>query len=324
MEPRIEPPTDEDVASFDSEEPTEVMPERPPMSTPGQPPTPAPAKSQPGAEAAVPAASAVAEELVVTEDEDAETKDRAYVAPRVIPRAAVPEVPTAQPRIMLNVDVSTPAARADDDKVREQRRRRAPTVKIERGTLAARSEADAIATLPEGIPAPLPPPAFVAPEPRAASPAELAEPSLDVDVELEAPPQRASRGPWIVGGLALAAALGALAVFLGPRLASGPAPELGGRAPAEPPDVATKPLETSAAEAPPAAPAPSAAPEPVEQPTNEPAPVASEDAAVVQAPSELAPPAATVTAPPRPVAPTSTYRPRPAPTTKKSDVPREI
>ncbi len=326
MEPRIEPPTDEDVASFESEEPTEVMPERPPMSTPGEPPAPAPARSQPGAKAAPaapPAAPAAVAKPVVAEEDDAESKDRAYVAPRAIPRAAVPEAPAAQPRIVLNVEVVAPPARAEEDKAREQRRRRAPTVKIERGTLAARSEADAIATLPEGIPAPLPPPAFAALEPRPAIPADPVEPSLDVDVELDAPPRRASRGPWIVAGLALAAALGALALFLGPRLVSGPAPEAREGALEKPPAGDAKPIETSIAEAAPAPP-PSATPEPVEQPANEPEPSASAEAAV-QAPSELPTPAATATAPPRPVAPTSTYRPsRPAPTTKKSDVPREI
>ena len=99
--------------SFDGEEPTELM--------------------------AVPRAPQKTIEMRVEpppEDEDGPL--RKYLAPRLLPTQTVPEAAPAGDKIVINVKpVAEGAAAAEPKLDAERARRRAPTVRIERGTLAA-------------------------------------------------------------------------------------------------------------------------------------------------------------------------------------------
>lgn len=157
--------------------------------------------------------------------EEPEDPNKAYLAPQVLPTPAVPDQDDAQ-RIVLNLpDKSAvlPPSPADVDRAR----RRAPTVKIPRATLAARTAAaeakapaanapvePAVALPPAPPPAPKPP-APTAPKSSSASPTTGAaasrdsKPLLSLPTEPRAeapptalhvsspPPARRSRLPWV-------------------------------------------------------------------------------------------------------------------------------
>jgi hypothetical protein len=92
------------------------------------------------------------DDLLATTGDDAERDpNKAYVAPRVIPAAPVPEAEEGR-RVVLNLPDKAavlPPSAADVDRAR----RRAPTVKVARGTLAARAEDEKqSASVPTGTP----------------------------------------------------------------------------------------------------------------------------------------------------------------------------
>ncbi len=108
----------EGATSFDGEEPTEVI--------------------------ALPRAPQKTIEMRVAPAlKDEEGPDRTYFAPRAIPTQAVPDQGPEDNKIVINVKTPAPSEALDakaDDQPRidaERARRRAPTVRIERGTLKA-------------------------------------------------------------------------------------------------------------------------------------------------------------------------------------------
>ncbi|HTJ81217.1 MAG TPA: hypothetical protein VL400_05815, partial [Polyangiaceae bacterium] len=75
-----------------------------------------------------------------TDPADEQSADKAYVAPRTVPQAALPASDADAPKIVLNLPENK--GPADSRQVAAARaRRRAPTVKLARGTLAARAGA---------------------------------------------------------------------------------------------------------------------------------------------------------------------------------------
>ncbi len=251
-------------SSFDGEEPTELM--------------------------AVPRAPQKTIEMRVEpplEDEDGPL--RKYLAPRLIPTQTVPEAAPADNKIVINVKPAAEgdAAEAEPKLDAERARRRAPTVRIERGTLAAQG------MLPT----------------RGIAPASLVDDGIDVsfgDADAEArpsaravarPKEDAGSTSWklVLGGVALLLAVvgvvGAILVFTDtielPGLSS-PAPT------AEPQAAATA--------------APTAIPTATAQTSATPAP--SVETAAPSAASAVAPPSAATPARP-PFQPKPRYTPPP-------------
>lgn len=251
--------------------------------------------------------------------EEPEDPNKAYFAPQVLPTPAVPDHADAQ-RIVLNLpDQSAvlPPSPQDVDRAR----RRAPTVKVPRGTLAARAGApvEPVGALPPAPP-PAPPKAMTTPSSPKSAQVDDPKPLLSLPSEPRAeapptalhvsapPPPRPSRLPWIALA-ALGLGAGAFALLTldkeDRREASGgqPATQATPGAPSPEPRPAAPP-----AEKPTAIPSPVAAAEPT------PAASAIETAAPAPTPEPVA--AQAPAAPARPLPVTSPAGPQPPPNYK--------
>lgn len=223
--------------SFDGEEPTELM--------------------------AVPRAPQKTIEMRVEpplEDEDGPL--RKYLAPRLLPTQTVPEVAPAGDKIVINVKPAAEGAAAAEPKLDAERaRRRAPTVRIERGTLAAQG------MLPTRGPALTQPLDDGIDVSFGEAEADVARPSVRA---IERPDPNAGSTNWklVLGGVALllavVGAVGAVLVFTDtielPGMARAPEPTA-----AEPDAAATavptaSPTQTAQTSAAPPAPVETAAP----------------------------------------------------------------
>ncbi|MBL9027656.1 MAG: hypothetical protein JNL21_36025 [Myxococcales bacterium] len=263
--------------------------------------------------------------------DEPEDPNKAYLAPQVLPTPAVPDQTDAQ-RIVLNLpDQSAvlPPSPQDVDRAR----RRAPTVKIPRGTLAAQGAGPvepAAALPPAPPPAPRPPPAAAATVATVSSSSRSAladDPkpllSLPNEPRIEAPPTarhvsapppaRRSKLPWIALA-ALCLGAGGFALL---TLTKEEGREAASREPAkQTAGQGVSPTSQPKPEPSPLAERPAPAPEPAK--TTEPETTATAAASVAApAPTPTPEPVAVQTPPsppvknPAPAAP-PTYKPPPA------------
>ena len=93
---------------------------------------PSRAASQPAPPAAAPAAAAPDG----ASDDGAEVLEKAYVAPQVLPKAALPTTPEPDAKVVLNLPASAVGAVSEEEVRAARARRRTATVKIDRAAVA--------------------------------------------------------------------------------------------------------------------------------------------------------------------------------------------
>jgi hypothetical protein len=281
-------------------------------------------------------------------DEGADALEKAYVAPQVLPKAALPTTPEPDAKVVLNLPSNAVGAVSEEEVRAARARRRTATVKIDRAAVAETLGPEAAAAAASGLAAPTrahrggaAPATMGAPllpdaddatpvdrhrqlRPRAVAPAAVVtsrevEPSLDAAYT----PPKSRSGLLVAVGAVAVLGVGAWLVAAG---GAGPAitsPELGAPTARAPAAEQARPTNTPA---PPATPPPTevALPTKAASPSTTAPARAAETASAQAAASHPAAPVSTAAAkapaaPPRPAA-----KPITRPAKPKGDIPSEI